>query len=175
MHIFGQAIGNNTYIGRSTNEGMLDRNTINPEVASTVEQSADTFVMRDIDANPNLKVEVDYNPFTGARLLVVNSDERQHPNGGEHVVQASFPLPNMSEEAAWQLSNEDLTRNSSADYVSVRDNGNGAYTVEVGEFKPGSIHNGFVISDGPVARMRSAPPIFDPGNPSGCWDPRDFQ
>lgn len=176
MQIFGHQTSPNSYIGRSTNAGMFDTNSLNSDVSSSVEQSQDSFVMRDTDANPNLKVKVDNNPVVGPRLLVVNSDESNSPNGAEHVVQAAFPLTNMAPETAAQLANEDLTRNGAADYISVK-GGDGVYTVEVGEFGPGKIHNGFMISDGPPARMRGGPPMppgFDPNNPSGCWDPRQF-
>ena len=159
MHIFGQSVGNNAYIGRSTNAGMFDTNSINGEVSTAVEQKDEMVVFRDTDANPNLKVRISYNDFReAASLQIVNSDERQSQNGAEHVVQASFPLPNMSADTAYDLMSQNLTNNDAADYVSVKDMGNGGYLVEVGEFGPGKIHNGFFISDSGPARLRSAPP-----------------
>ncbi|MBI3924916.1 MAG: hypothetical protein HY319_05195 [Armatimonadetes bacterium] len=155
MHVFGQAAGGNTYIGRSTNEGMFDRNTVNPEVRSDIEVRGDEVIIQDVDRQPNLKVTIEpWGWERQATLHVTNSDEGNNASGGEHIARASFPIPGMSAEAAERLSQEDLTHNDKASYVSVKADAEGNHTVEIGEFGPGSIHNGFQIVGDNIARMR---------------------
>jgi len=157
MRIFGTPVGNNAYIGRSTNEGMMDRNTVSGAVSGTVDQIGDTVVFKDTDTNPNLKIGIGYNHYNGnASMYISNSDEQPNDMGGEHVVQVSFPLPQMSEENAMKLRSEDLLNGATdVDQISVRDNGDGGYYVEVGDYGPGKVHNRFEMKDqGYIARAR---------------------
>lgn len=123
-------------------------NTNKPE--STVVQNEDTFTIRDIDGDPSLNVSVKPGAFIDPPTLSIS-------NGNKEV--ASFELSRMGPHEAGVLSQQDLTGQEAVDTISVQKLDNAGYMVEIGEFGPGKIHNGFVIRDSQfVARMRGFNP-----------------
>lgn len=153
----------NTYIGKSSNAGLMDTNTLNPEVKTDIRATSDKVSITDTDQNPNLDVGLYQSRRDGSFYLRVSNSDGGSPTGPEHTSGVQFSLGQLPEKTIDGLRNLDTNGGlNDIRQVEVSQHGNGLLVeLDPGRF-PG--HNGYIIGDAGSVKVRSGPPSMSWGS-----------